>query len=51
LNCTVPAADDGVIVAVNVTDVPKVVGLGGVAVTTDDVCIGVDPPPPAAVTT
>ena len=45
LNCTVPAADDGVTDAVNVTDVPAVVGLGGVAVTVVTVAVGLGPPP------
>jgi hypothetical protein len=48
MNCTEPAAVFGVTVAVNVTDVPAVVGLAGLAVTVVDVVVG---PEPAALTT
>ena len=43
MNCTEPAAL-GATVAVNVTDVPAVTGLTGLAVTVVDVDVGPDPP-------
>lgn len=42
MNCTEPAAD-GVTVAVNVTDVPNVVGLAGLAATVVEVVVGPEP--------
>lgn len=48
MNCTEPAAEDGKIVAVNVTDVPAVVGLGALVVNVVVVAVG---PAPAAFTT
>lgn len=48
VNCTEPAAVDGETIAVNVTDVPAVVGLTGFAVTVVEVVVG---PAPAAFTT
>lgn len=48
MNCTEPAAVDGVTDAVNITDVPAVVGLAGFAVSVVVVAAG---PPPAAAST
>ena len=44
MNCTVPAAV-GVTVAVNVTEVPAVTGLTGLAVTVVVVAVAPEPPP------
>jgi hypothetical protein len=43
MNCTEPAADEGETAAVNVTDVPAVVGLVGLAVTVVVVAVGPEP--------